>query len=152
MKTENKIIVKVDNLKNFTASIQETISNALLELGYRVEKRAKQMCPVNTGRLRASIHTAQISPAEVVVGTDVAYAPYVEYGTLPHKPPYEPIARWAHLHKLDEAVWAIIQSIAQKGTQPKPYLRPAYEATKPEVAPLIAQRLSEVTKKPVKIR
>lgn len=57
----------------------------LLKFAIRIENRAKQLCPVDTGRLRASIgHTTSGSgtPAVVVkVGTTVNYAGYVEYGT-----------------------------------------------------------------------
>lgn len=44
------------------------------------EAEAKQDCPVDTGNLRASIHTNR-GDLTNTVGTDVEYAPYVEYGT-----------------------------------------------------------------------
>ena len=44
------------------------------------ENEAKQDCPVDTGNLRASIHTEK-GHLEDIVGTDVEYAPYVEFGT-----------------------------------------------------------------------
>ena len=50
----------------------------------RVERGAKRLCPVDTGRLRSSITHALESDAEGlvgVVGTDVEYAPYVFLGT-----------------------------------------------------------------------
>ncbi|MBO8173498.1 MAG: HK97 gp10 family phage protein [Bacillaceae bacterium] len=46
-----------------------------------VEREAKILCPVRTGRLRASIHTGRHGPLERYVGTNVEYAPYVEFGT-----------------------------------------------------------------------
>jgi hypothetical protein len=49
-----------------------------------VERTAKKRCPVDTGRLRASIHTSARNkgPNELVIetGTNVFYAPYVEFG------------------------------------------------------------------------
>lgn len=51
----------------------------------RVEGVAKRICPVDTGRLRASI-SSRVEPGPVgVVGTNVEYAPYVELGTV-HTP------------------------------------------------------------------
>ena len=56
--------------------------------GLRVESRAKQLCPVDTGRLRGSITTTR--PVRrgknlvVYVGTNVKYARYVEEGTKAH--------------------------------------------------------------------
>ena len=45
-----------------------------------VQGQAIEFCPVDTGNLRASIHTT-ISNLEGAVGTPVEYAPYVEFGT-----------------------------------------------------------------------
>jgi HK97 gp10 family phage protein len=50
----------------------------------RVESAAIRGCPVDTGRLRASITHEIASDVEGLVGrvgTDVEYAPYVEFGT-----------------------------------------------------------------------
>lgn len=57
----------------------------LYQRGLRVESTAKQLCPVDTGRLRSSIRTT--TPYKrgrnlvVTVGTNVEYASYVENGT-----------------------------------------------------------------------
>lgn len=73
---------------------QGAVAKHMLQLAQRVERRAKQLAPVDTGRLRASItsgladtglsfglggHSAESVVA--LVGTDVDYAPHVEYGT-----------------------------------------------------------------------
>lgn len=50
----------------------------------RVQNRARHNCPVDTGRLRASIHTTisiQSRAVTATVSTPVHYAPYVELGT-----------------------------------------------------------------------
>lgn len=50
----------------------------------RIENMAKTLCPVDTGRLRASItHEVGKEGNELVgrIGTNVEYAPYVELGT-----------------------------------------------------------------------
>lgn len=52
--------------------------------GIRVQRRAKQRCPVDTGRLRSSIVEALGSDSKGLVeriGTDVAYGKHVELGT-----------------------------------------------------------------------
>lgn len=56
----------------------------LLRRTTRIERGAKRICPVDTGRLRASItHSLEQDSAGLVgvVGTDVEYAPYVFLGT-----------------------------------------------------------------------
>lgn len=86
----------------------DDIRQVLIEGGFEIEGSAKDLCPVDTGRLRASIstnwdgsgmfHGRVRSPAKasdgvnmphktsgdiavVRVGTNVEYAPFVEYGT-----------------------------------------------------------------------
>lgn len=65
-------------------SPQGPIGKALVRSTVRIEANAKRMCPVDTGRLRASIGRALDRDGRGlvgVVGTDVDYAPYVELGT-----------------------------------------------------------------------
>jgi len=81
----------------------------------------------NTGRLSQSI-VVEDRPFDkaVVVGTNVQYAPFVEFGTRPHMPPVEPLKEWAAL-KLHNpnAGYAVAKKIARQGTKPKPFMRPA---------------------------
>src|SRR5512139_572694 len=62
-----------------------------------VTRGAKQNAPVDTGRLRASI-TPGVSEMgdniEGVVGSNVTYAPYMEFGTRPHWPPIGAMEPW----------------------------------------------------------
>jgi HK97 gp10 family phage protein len=61
----------------------------LQRLAIDVQNRARQLCPVDTGRLRASIQHRPGRDARgpfVDVGTNVNYAAYVEYGTRFHRP------------------------------------------------------------------
>jgi HK97 gp10 family phage protein len=56
-----------------------------------VEADAKRLCPVDTGRLRASIHVEKPKELMRAIGTNVEYAPYVEWGT--HKMRAQPYLR-----------------------------------------------------------
>lgn len=56
----------------------------LLGLAIKVQNEARRLCPVDTGRLRASIHHVPGRDARgfyVQVGTNVNYAGFVEFGT-----------------------------------------------------------------------
>lgn len=57
----------------------------------QIDRAAKALCPVDTGRLRSSITNTLTTDGDGVVGivgTDVEYAPYVEMGTsrMPAQP------------------------------------------------------------------
>lgn len=63
-------------LNNCEDQVQSVIDKAAAVC----EAEAKQDCPVDTGNLRGSIHTEK-GKLEDLVGTDVEYAVYVEFGT-----------------------------------------------------------------------
>ena len=64
--------------KLFDEKKQEAI---VREIALAIEYEAKRLCPVDTGRLRASITTEKIDTATYGVGTNVEYARAVELGS-----------------------------------------------------------------------
>lgn len=64
-------------LKTLDSKLDEKVQQIALE----IERDAKYLCPVRTGRLRGSIHTGSLGKASYYVGTNVEYAPFVEFGT-----------------------------------------------------------------------
>jgi len=79
-------VSKIQNLAS-DDKLSKIVELAALE----VEKEAKRICPVDTGRLRNSISTAKGDKTTMFVGTNVEYAPYVEFGT--HKMSAQPYMR-----------------------------------------------------------
>lgn len=73
-----------DALRELFESPAGEVAKDLQRRALQVERAAKQLCPVDTGRLRSSITNQVGTDAEgllAAVGTDVEYAPYVELGT-----------------------------------------------------------------------
>ncbi len=96
-----------------------------------IQQRAQQLCPVDTGALRESI-TVEIQEGRTVVGTvgpHVDYAAYVEFGTGvagaaspgAGAGPYNP--NWP-------------------GMPAQPYMRPAFDETKPEILELFRSQIA----------
>lgn len=81
-------------MEELLESPQGEVAAELLRLAIKVERRAKRLCPVDTGRLRASI-THVLLPSgrglEARVGTNVDYAVHVEFGTS--RAPAQPFLR-----------------------------------------------------------
>jgi HK97 gp10 family phage protein len=77
-------VAKVD-VKDFSKDVKSAYEQArersLEIIGLTAEKYAKEITPVDTGRLRNSI-THKVDGKEVYIGTNVEYAPHVEYGTI----------------------------------------------------------------------
>ena len=69
------------NKKQIERSVEQAIGRALEICGGTAERYAKEICPVDTGRLRNSIAHAQVDSHTESVGSNVEYAPYVELGT-----------------------------------------------------------------------
>ena len=69
----------------FIEAMKEQVLLGLESIGQECEGYAKEDCPVDTGRLRNSIaHKVIDNEKAVYIGTNVEYAPYVEYGDYNH--------------------------------------------------------------------
>lgn len=87
--------IKFDNHSNLDKVLsaeEEALERAMEMIGMQMEGYAKEELTasgaVDTGRLRASVSHSS-SDKEVVVGTNVEYGPYIEFGTSKMAPrPY----------------------------------------------------------------
>jgi HK97 gp10 family phage protein len=71
-------------LERAVARIKITSTEDLTRFGLGVQNRARELCPVDTGRLRSSIQSVAGTDRDgpfVEVGTNVNYAMPVEFGT-----------------------------------------------------------------------
>lgn len=65
----------------FNGATERAAKKALLQTAADIVDVAKQLCPVDTGRLKQSLGALPVSSERVRVGTDVHYGKFVEYGT-----------------------------------------------------------------------
>ena len=64
------------NLGEAIRATKEQLAKAAEIIGGMAESHAKELCPVDTGRLRNSIsHTTEDEGHTVVIGSNVEYAP-----------------------------------------------------------------------------
>lgn len=86
----------IDNSGEFLNEMVKKKTVILEMIGMKVEKYAKEICPVGTpestgipgyvgGRLRNSIAHEQIDEDTEAIGSAVEYAPFVELGTVKMK-------------------------------------------------------------------
>lgn len=84
MSVSMQIKIATDNTDLVKAAAKDAVMIALEAVGLQGENYAKRLCPVDTGRLRNSIthgQSTELSAYVAYIGTNVEYAPYVEYGT-----------------------------------------------------------------------
>lgn len=120
------------------------VRDFLERAGREVEREAKERAVVDTGRLRSSI-TTRVETWRAIVGTNVRYAPFVEFGTRPHFPPPAALQPWARRHGLRLA-WALARAIARRGTKPHPFMRPAFEALRGRLRDLLERLAADIAR------
>jgi HK97 gp10 family phage protein len=81
----DEIRLDLRHLDSLIAALDGRAERLVVELAAEAANRTKQKAPVRTGNLRRSYHY-ELDPSDpqrltAIVGTDVAYAPYVEFGT-----------------------------------------------------------------------
>lgn len=101
-------VIGLDKLLKRFEEIEKAVEDgteaALEQFGVIVQEDAKRYCPVDTGRLQGSIKS-KVENNTVIVGTDVEYAAYVEFGTSRQRPqPYLTPAFEQNKRKLKDLV------------------------------------------------
>lgn len=78
-----KIVIKANRFAELAAQLRPEIQEIKRESAAKVKDLARSYAPVRTGRLRESIDVAEIG-LDVIVGTDVFYGAWQEFG-LPER-------------------------------------------------------------------
>lgn len=166
----SKISAEIKGLKETQRNLEKAVSdlrgtpvlNAMRDATLLVERDAKRglvgyqspsVGGVNTGRVRASI-TPEVKTqgAEVVgvVGSNVKYAPYVEFDTKPHWPydktvskENQPIVLWARRHHADP--FLVARAISRRGTIGKHFLQKAFDGNKGKIEGYFQKAVKKIT-------
>ena len=72
--------IRSDNTEQVMAAYRNALARALMIIGGTATDYAKNLAPVDTGRLRSSLRHEE-DERSTTIGTDVEYAPYQELGT-----------------------------------------------------------------------
>lgn len=131
----DKIVRKFTSLSQGEAD--EAVYKGLVDGGFIVQSNAKNRCPVDEDQLRSSIVVTQ-KDNFVDVGTDVEYAPYVEYGTgLRGDPSVAHVTEKEHIKDGKKTG----EFYPYQGMSPQPYLYPAMVESEDMVRGEVRKRL-----------
>ena len=97
-------------LKHINTETHAELKKEITKASLNVQREAKKICPVDTGRLRSSI-TVERNDLVAEVGSNVKYAPYVEFGTKRQRA--QPYLRPAY-HKEEPKLKSAIEGILRK--------------------------------------
>ena len=117
-----------DLIKERVGIAPEVVDSVFDDMAHDMQTRSMMHLTNNmsviTGLLRSSI-TTKHEYLRKEIGTNVEYAPHVEYGTAPHminssvliKTPDDAKGKWVYIKE-------------HKGSRPYPYMRPAFNEVK----------------------
>lgn len=128
-------------LAELESVLMDHLAEAMETATLLIESTAKELVPVDTGRLRSSIasEVQQIATNVIqgFVGSNVEYAAAVEFGTSSHTITGNPLA-WDEGGETHFAT-----SVDHPGTEAQPYLRPAIETHRGDVVDLLKQAVED---------
>ena len=143
MLTAKVKVVQTD--PNAVDNFFDKLDAGLMDVAELILSDSQDKVPVDEGMLKKSGHiNDEFLNKEVVY--DAPYSVFVEFGTSPHMPPLQPIEDWVRRKRGDLGVKdseikkvarAIQMKIAKYGTDPKPFLRPAYDDAQVRVDDII---------------
>lgn len=105
-----------------------TTQDVLIQASNQILAEMLVRVPVKTGKLRGSIGV-KVSGGKVIIGPDETIAPYagfVEFGTQPHD--IKPKKPGGVLVFTMNGKKVVTRLVHHPGTQPQPYVVPAFEA------------------------
>lgn len=156
-----RITVEVKGLKKIQEEVKKIAkrSKAAAERGVKIVAIKTQKAAVenigkngtiDTGLLRRVQLEILANGLEAEVFSQQEYAPFVEFGTGPHKTNkgsrefIEGMLGWGKRKGLSaEETWAVIQAIRKRGTPARPFMRPAAEENVPKLPGIIRQELKK---------
>lgn len=128
----DKLLSKLNKLERC-----EAVQEGLKAGASIVESAAKEKCPVDTGDLKRSI-TSRIDDDKAIIGTNLEYGPYVEFGTgLYAKNGNGRKTPWSYTDpKTGEKIWTA-------GQHPQPFLHPALTENAERIQKAMAQEVKK---------
>lgn len=159
----------LDSLAKFGEEAEKSIELTTFSVAGNIEKDAKDLAPINIGKLAQSIHKVEVTPKDydIVVGLD--YGAYIEFGTgskvrVPtelqdqalkfkgrkgsFKDGLQSIKDWCRQKGIDEgAAYPIFISILNEGITPRPYLYPSWIKGRKQYLKDLEEELKYLTKK-----
>lgn len=154
----SQMLIALDKGLNDTADLVAKVSNEKV--------KDKDTGSYDTGALAKSQIVNKDVKYSKEVGYTAPYSSFIEFGTRPHFPPVMRLYEWALrqrgklglkrgeiIHTKNDGfvykdiwnfAWAISRHIAEEGSDPKPFFRPAIEEGRDKMNDLIKKRIKEV--------
>jgi phage gpG-like protein len=136
-------------LEQTVADLQgEELLSGMRRATLLVQRDAKRLSPVDTGRLRASI-VPEIrqrgNTIQGVVGSNVIYAAAAELGSRPHYPPISALQTWASRHGMN--AYVLQRAIGRRGTKAHRFFQQSFAQNRDRIVELIGDSVARIINK-----
>ena len=132
-------------LKKYPGELERALEEGILSIALTMEAFAKQKIKeqgaIDLGQLLNSITVKLISPRHAIVGTNVEYAPAVEFGTKGHWLKIDNIPgfrEWMKHHGIDPEEKLTYFYVEPK---PRPYMEPAFQKGKAQLPEMVQKQV-----------
>ena len=115
---------------------EATTHRVLVEAANFILTEMEVRVPVDTGELRRSL-AIRVEGDKVIIGPNVPYAPYVEFGTRPHE--IRPKSPGGTLAFTVNGKPVFAKVVNHPGTKAQPFVRPAFAAWVDQLGGMVAE-------------
>ena len=132
-----KVEIDTSGLNLAIGAINKAISKELDDTAHKVERRAKELVPIDTGALRSSISTSG-GGLDYSITASTDYAKYIEDGTRPHVITGNPYLVW------DGQIDGPVKSVNHPGNRAYKYMETACDTQTQGLDDRIAEAIGKV--------
>ncbi len=112
-----------------------TTQRVAIESANELLTNMEVLVPVDAGHLRDSL-MVKVEPGRIIIGPTADYAPFVEFGTKPHKISAK---NKKALTFFVNGKKVTVRSVNHPGTRAQPFVRPAFDQWVDSLGPLVAE-------------
>lgn len=131
-------------LSDLIANTDDNLNDALHEIGESIVTEARNNLQnntnINSGHLLSTIRILEEGEHYILIGTDVDYAGYIEYG----RGPVRPLNPDGWLHWIDKQSGKDVFAKFAKATEPMPFLEPAVISETRKFQDIIAENVASI--------
>ena len=131
-------------LSDLIRNTDKNLNDALQEIGDSIVADARSNLQnntnINSGTLLSSIRILEEGPNYIIVGSDIDYAEYIEYGRGPVRPKNPD--GWLHL--IDKQTGKDVFRKFAKATEPMPFLEPAVITNTSKFQDIVAENVAQI--------
>ncbi|MEM0478332.1 MAG: HK97 gp10 family phage protein [Candidatus Caldarchaeum sp.] len=121
-----RVEIPQEDIDKLVEVIGEIIAEKIVD---DLPEEVRKKDAIATGYMARSFKYRATSKTELEVFNEAPYSAVVEFGCVPHRPPYEAIYNWVLIKKketgeeAERAAWRIVKKIEKEGYGPRYFTR-----------------------------